>query len=239
LISGGDALVEVAIPGGGSSSGMVMNLNGQDVTDQFAIRQNGRYMGVLSTLGLGSNVLTARLDNQSVAITIINHPIGGPLFSGPQLQPWACQTGAGDAQCNQPIEYTYLYKSSDPTKNGLQAYDPTKPATDVASTTTDQGITVPFIVRQELGYEDRNQYLILTLFQPGMAWTPWNASASVESQASHHPRRRGRRHVWRISCPTRRLLRNHSGDPSARRKLCHGARPGICRDVHGARKQWR
>jgi hypothetical protein len=43
----------------------------------------------------------------------------------------------------------------------------------VAITTTDQGVTVPFIVRIETGYEDRDQYQIATLFQPGKAWAPW------------------------------------------------------------------
>ena len=40
-------------------------------------------------------------------ITITNHPIGGPVFAGPQIQPWTCEAGATDAQCNLPTAYAY------------------------------------------------------------------------------------------------------------------------------------
>ena len=32
---------------------------------------------------------------------------------------------------------------------------------------------MPFIVRQELGYQDRDQYKILTLFDPRQEWSRW------------------------------------------------------------------
>ncbi|MFX5141990.1 DUF6351 family protein, partial [Acinetobacter baumannii] len=92
----------------------------------------------------GRNTLSARLPGGgSASATVINHPNGGPVFSGPQVQPWQCQEGAQDAQCNQAPVYTWLYKSINPLE-GLKAYDPAKPAGDVATTTTDQGETVPF-----------------------------------------------------------------------------------------------
>ena len=85
-------------------------------------------------------------------LTITNHPIGGPVISGPQIQPWTCFDGATDAQCNRPVEYEFLYK---PTSGGDAAsLRPRRPPPDVATTTTDQGKTVPFIVRQETG-DDR------------------------------------------------------------------------------------
>ncbi|MFL5907330.1 MAG: DUF6351 family protein, partial [Solirubrobacterales bacterium] len=34
-------------------------------------------------------------------------------------------------------------------------------------------VTVPFVIRTETGYLDRDQYQITTLFQPGKAWEPW------------------------------------------------------------------
>ena len=54
--------------------------------------------------------------------------------------------------------------STDPAKSGFQPYDPSSPPSDVAQTTTDQGVTVPFIVRVETGYMDRDQYQIATLY---------------------------------------------------------------------------
>src|SRR6185503_5664298 len=58
---------------------------------------------------------------------------------------------------------------------GLQPYDPTvdNPPADVAEATTDDGIIMPFTVRVETGYQDRDQYKILTLFNPNDAWQPW------------------------------------------------------------------
>ena len=175
LISGGDALVAVELPAGTNTQGLRMTLGARDVTSQFAVRANGRYEALLSGIPLGRNVLTASLPNGSGArVTITNHPQGGPVLAGPQLQPWVCQSTAVDAQCNQPPTYTYLYKSTDPTKQGLQPYDPNNPPSDVANTTTDQGVTVPFVVRLETGYLDRDQYKIATLFQPNRTWAPWD-----------------------------------------------------------------
>jgi hypothetical protein len=174
LVSAGEALVEVVLPTGADSSYVTVDVDGADVTGQFAERANGRYMGLLTGLQIGENAVTAHVGSVTRRITITNHPNGGPVFSGPQLQPWICQAGAVDAQCNQPEEYRFVYKSTDPTKTGLQPYDPEAPATDVAQTTTDTGVTVPFIVRVETGYQDRDQYQISTLYQPGLPWTPWD-----------------------------------------------------------------
>ncbi len=146
-------------------------------------------MGLLSGLDVGANQVQVQLaaapatgggpdgapstGGKSARTTIVNHPNGGPIFSGPQLRPWVCQDSAEDAQCNQPPEYTLLYKSTDPRKPGLQPYDETQPPADLATTTTDQGVTVPFIVRLERGYQARDEYKILMLWQPGQDWTPW------------------------------------------------------------------
>ncbi|MGH2784000.1 MAG: DUF6351 family protein [Actinomycetota bacterium] len=175
LISGGDALVEVELAPATKTADVVVRLGLRDVTPQFAMRPNGRLMGRVTGLAVGANTLTARIGGVTHTLDIVNHPNGGPIFSGPQIQPWTCQDTAVDAQCNQPAEYTYLYKTTDPrTTTVLQPYDPANPPSDVATTTTDEGVTVPFIVRQERGYQDRDEYKILTLFQPDKPWAPWS-----------------------------------------------------------------
>ncbi|PTU31502.1 DUF6351 family protein [Stenotrophobium rhamnosiphilum] len=177
LVSGGDALIEVVLPNSAAAPSVKMSLNGKDVTHQFALRDNGRYMGLITDMKVGRNVLKARIPGgNDSSYAIVNYPNGGPIFSGPQLQPWTCQETAVDAQCNQAPVYTYLYKSVIPFLT-LQPYDPAHPATDVANTTTDTGVTVPFIVRVETGYQDRDQYRIATLFQPGQPWEPWAPQA--------------------------------------------------------------
>jgi hypothetical protein len=182
LISGGDALVAIDLPENVDPSGVRVYLNGQSIDGAFAVRANGRYEGLVTGLQDGDNALYASLPNGTTQrIAISNHPNGGPVLSGPQLQPWVCQGSADDAQCNQPPSYTYLYKSTDPTTQGLQDYDPNNPPSDVAQTTTDQGVTVPFIVRVETGYQDRDQYKIASLYQAGQPWMPW----APQSQWNH------------------------------------------------------
>ena len=169
LISGGDALVAVS---GVDASRLKVTVGGRDVSSAFALRPNGRIEGIVSGLSLGANVLTASSPGVTTAkTTITNHAIGGPVIAGPQVQPWVCTNGSSDPQCNAPTTYSYQYKSS--TTGQLAAYDPANPPSDVASTTTDQGVTVPFIVRTETGYQDRDQYQIATLFQPGKDWSAW------------------------------------------------------------------
>ena len=174
LINGGDALVEL-VPAPGST-GINASLGGHDITSSFTRQDNGHYIGLVTGLALGNNVLTAG----GSSVTLVNHPNGGPVFSGPQLQPWQCQQGAVDAQCNQPATYEYFYQSTDSSKD-FQPYDPKNPPSDVGTTTTDQGVTVPFIVRVETGYQDRDQYKIATLFQPDKPWT----AAEPQKQFNH------------------------------------------------------
>src|SRR3954468_22742740 len=153
LVSGGDALVAVSAPAR-------VFRNGTDVTDAFQRRADGRFEGLVTGLRDGRNTVSAKLPSGSGAqITITNHPIGGPVFSGPQIQPWVCGTEAAglgkatDAQCDAPTQIAYQYKSS--STGQFAAYDPAHPPGDVATTTTDQGRTVPYIVRVETGTQDR------------------------------------------------------------------------------------
>ena len=174
LISGGDALVAVDLPSGADPSAVRVTAGTSDVTSQLAMRDNGRFEGLLTGLALGPNIVTATLPGATDGtVTIVDHPNGGPVFSGPQIQPWTCASKtAKDKQCNEPATFAYIYKSS--ADGGMHAYDPSKPPSDLAMTKTDNGQTVPFIVRTETGYMDRDQYEIGVLYQPGKAWTAWD-----------------------------------------------------------------
>jgi len=174
LISGGDALVRVLLPSGVRPADVRLRVGTRNVTSAFAVRANGHLEGLVRGLKLGANTLRAVLPGGFGArLTITNHPKGGPVFSGPQVQPWVCQPTAVDAKCNQPARYEFVYKSSNPLSTGFQPYDPKSPPADVAETTTDQGVTLPFIVRVETGYQDRDQYKIATLYQPSQPWNRW------------------------------------------------------------------
>jgi hypothetical protein len=194
LVSSGSAVVAVAPAS--EAAHLSVTLDGDDVTKSFARRSggllSGRFAAVLTGLRVGRNVVRATLpDGRGAMLVLRNHPNGGPVFAGPQPQPWVCQKGARDRKCDQPPAYTYKYLSTDPTSLGqLRGYDPKHPPSDVAMTTTDQGVTVPFIVRIETGYMDRDQYRIASLYQPGKSWSTfapqrqWNHKLLIMHGAS-------------------------------------------------------
>lgn len=167
LVSNGDAYLRIVLPAGASPEGLRIDDDGRDVTAAFGSGLDG----VVTGLDLGRNVVRAVLpDGRGARITLTNAPLGGPVFSGPQIQPWTCSPGGVDAQCTREPTYGFTYKS---TFGGtLRAYDPDSPPADVASTTTDQGNEVPFIVRTETGVSVRDEYKIAVLFDPSQPWDP-------------------------------------------------------------------
>ena len=179
LVSGGNALVQVVLPNRVDPSTVRVSLDGIDVTSMFAVRPNGAYEGVVTGLANGANDLMASMKKgPTVHLTITNHPSGGPVFAGAQVQPWICETVAGfpvptDAQCDGPPIVSFSYM--DATTHAFQAYDPASPPapSSIASTTTDQGVTVPYIVRSEHGAMDRGLYDVSVLADPSAGWAPW------------------------------------------------------------------
>jgi Tannase-like family of unknown function (DUF6351) len=169
LVSGGSALIAINVPRADRKH-VKVTLGRRNVTREFAVRSDGRYEGLVTPLALGPNALRATVPGGwATKITLVNHPNGGPVFSGPQLKPWTCESGAVDKQCDQAPSYSYMYM---PAAGGkFLPYDPASPPPDVAQTTTDQGVTVPFIVRVETGYMDRDQYQVTALYQPGRPWS--------------------------------------------------------------------
>src|SRR6478735_3992686 len=141
LVSAGDALVAVRIPHGVRPGQVRVTVDDRDVTKRFAVRKDGQFVGLVRGLEVGRNVIRAKAPGaQPDRVVVTDHPNGGPLFSGPQTQHYRCQETAADAQCNEAPTYDFLYQSTDPTKPGLQAYDPADPPSDVATTTTDPGV---------------------------------------------------------------------------------------------------
>ncbi len=171
LVSGKSALVRIHVPARSGGSEPALRLNGASIHPRLQ-RSGGGFIGLVKGLHRGRNELTATLpDGSGASLRVIDHPNGGPVFSGPQLQPWTCEDGARNAKCDKRPTFSYLYKSTDSNKKDLQPYDPANPPGDVATTTTENGKTVPFIVRLETGYENRDQYKIATLFEPGKPWS--------------------------------------------------------------------
>jgi hypothetical protein len=199
LVSGGDAFVRATLPSGARPSELQLTAGGRDVTDVLTPAGKGAMEGVVKGLRVGRNVLIARLAGGDASrLVVTNHPAGGPVFAGPQIQPWTCQDGAKNAKCGAPPSFRYLYLPKGAPQEGggvpgtgsngggispFQPYDPENPPPEetIETTTTTEGVTVPFIVRLETGYLDRDQYAIAALFDPDK---PWNATAP-QKQYNH------------------------------------------------------
>ena len=99
-VSDGDALVQVTVPGSVAPERVRVSLGAADVTDAFAEQADGTLLGLVDGLVVGSNKLTAKAAGRGArprgaSVTLVNHPIGGPIFSGPQQQPFVCTTARG------------------------------------------------------------------------------------------------------------------------------------------------
>jgi hypothetical protein len=188
LISGGDALVAARLAPGTDAAAVRVTLNGSDITSSFAVRENGQYQGLVSGLVLGENLLRARLpDGSGHEITIKNHPIGGPVFSGEQIQPWLCRTQlqggttptlgtAVDEKCNAAAPVVeHFYRNL--TNTAWVAYNPSSPPLPelIRQTTTDEGKVVPFIIQRVTGTANRGIYQIAVLVDPTKPIEPWSA----------------------------------------------------------------
>jgi Tannase-like family of unknown function (DUF6351) len=171
LVSGGDALVAV----GGDGP---VTLNGADVTGAFNSASDGKRIGLVEGLKLGVNILKAGDAN----LRLTNHPISGPVFSGPHETPLYCMTDkftlpasketlgvALDADCSVKTRVDFVYR----TKGG--AFKPLSAGArpdDLAETNTSDGKTVPYIVRVETGTINRAIYQIAILADPTVAVGP-------------------------------------------------------------------
>ncbi|HVL88784.1 MAG TPA: DUF6351 family protein [Actinomycetota bacterium] len=169
LISGGDALVEISPA---LQPGSVVTVDGDDVTNVFSAT-GSTSRGLVTGLAVGANQLTVtHADASGATLTIVNHPVEGPIFSGPHLQPWDCTTAANglgapkDAACNADPIVDYLYVST--AGGAYQAYDVNNPPLDVAMVTNDRGATVRNIVRRERGAINRGLYAIAYLHDPAL-----------------------------------------------------------------------
>ena len=126
LISAGDAYVEVVLPAGVDAADVAVDVDGRDVTADFAVRADGRFTGRVSGLVDGPNAVRALLpDGSGAVLTVTSHPAGGSIFSGPQIQPWLCTTEANglgaplDAQCTGTTLIQFFYMAA-----GGDAFEP-------------------------------------------------------------------------------------------------------------------
>lgn len=174
LASGGEALVEVKSPPGRRGSVQV-SADGRDVTSVFARQGDGSLLGLVTGLHLGANTIVARMAGRGHGhgvgrrgvLEVVEHPITGPIFSGPQQTPFVCQTqafglpAATAPLCSAPTQVSYLYVNT--AGQFVPLADPASRPADLASATVN-GKQVPYIVRLEQGTIDRGVYQIAALY---------------------------------------------------------------------------
>src|SRR3954469_20164354 len=145
LVSGGDALVRVTLPRGVKASRLRLKAGHRNVTSVLHRTGKRQLTGLVKRMHVGRVSLTARVRHGRAArLYVTNHPIGGPVLAGPQIQPWTCEDGAKDKQCNQPPAFKFFYlpkggstqgaplpgTNSNSSGGSFQAYDPDSPPSD-------------------------------------------------------------------------------------------------------------
>ena len=99
-VSGGDARIEISAPAA-QHADVQLRLNGALVSVPL-VASGDTLQGVVTGLVNGRNRLEARLAAERRTLVLTNHPITGPMFSGPKQMPFVCTTIQG-AVGRQPL----------------------------------------------------------------------------------------------------------------------------------------
>jgi len=171
FVSGGDALVAVTVGDDGIDPGDVeVTVGDTDVTAAFAPDPDDdtRLLGLVDDLDEGDSTVTASSGDESTELTLTNHPLQGPVFSGEELPLAACTTesfglaaSTPEDGCVAPTKLTWQYVDGGGAVRDLA--DPTQPPADADTVELDDGTTVPFVLRNEYGVIDRSVYRITLL----------------------------------------------------------------------------
>jgi hypothetical protein len=209
-VTGGDSRLHIQVPANMSPHQVEVTVNGVDQSGHFSLIPGTRTLtGVVDGLALGENTVVVRPTSRSrgrpaeVTLELVNHPITGPVFSGPQQYPFVCQVQSTvlgqplvdnetegypvygnmgavigySKDCSVETLVQYVYRS---TKGGFKRYTPGgRRPTDMAQTTTLDGLTVDYIVRWERGTINRFIYSLAVLapYERGpksLEKTAWN-----------------------------------------------------------------
>jgi hypothetical protein len=168
-VSGGDALVAVSLPDDVDVEQLTVEAAGTDVTAAFSAdpHDDTRLLGIVDGLPEGDSEIVATAGDQTASIEVTNRPATGPLFSGEQLDLYACTTesfglapSTPDQGCAADTEVTWQYIDAAGVRHDLA--DPNAPPADAATVEVD-GARIPFVVRTETGTLNRAVYSVTAL----------------------------------------------------------------------------
>ena len=171
FVSGATVLVEIRRAGttfSAASTTAALRVNGASPTTgptgaTATATTRGSARRLVTGLHDGTNTLSATVDGSTATLKVTDHPIQGPVFSGPRQTPFACTTqaaGLGPSRppdCAAPTVISLEYLSTDGTVKPLA--DPSARPADLATITL-HGRSQPGIVVDEKGVIDRSIYEI-------------------------------------------------------------------------------
>ncbi|MDH3706177.1 MAG: DUF6351 family protein, partial [Acidimicrobiia bacterium] len=171
VVTGGQVLIGVAA----GNDTISVEVNGAAL-DDVAAPVDGRYEVLVTGLVDGDNEVTVRAADAETTKTVTNHPITGPVFSGPHLPLPVCTTealGLGpalDDDCSADTVVSWWYFDDAGAAHALD--DPQSLPADVGTTPNGD----PFVIRREQGTINRSVYWIDVL-DPAPSPDGWNRDA--------------------------------------------------------------
>jgi hypothetical protein len=176
LVSGDEVLVRVT----GAGDGPLRLTDDGGPAGGPARQQDGSWLALVKGLRPGTNHLVAASGDRKARLTVVDHPISGPVFSGQQQLPFYCETTAfglapsSQPRCSAPTVVSYQYRTTAGTFVPLA--DPGARPADLATATV-AGHQVPYIIRVETGTIDRAVYQTAALYD-GTAPSPLRPDTS-------------------------------------------------------------
>jgi Tannase-like family of unknown function (DUF6351) len=159
-VTGGDLLVKVRNAAGPPKFSVAGH--GTDAQPM------GERAWLVKDLPLGGSRITVKSGDRTASLAVVNHPISGPVFSGPHLPilctvPQVATRATEDATCDQETTTEQLYRTKAGTFAPMPA-DGGMPADGVTTTVGQR--TVPYVVRVEHGTINRSPYSFAVLQDP-------------------------------------------------------------------------
>lgn len=201
-VTAGDALVGVR--GLDERDRVRVTLDGSDVTEAFAFDDDGVFVGLVDGLDLGVNEVVVVAEHpdhgrRAAALPITNHPVTGPVFSGPHQEPFFCETVASglgeplDEDCSVAprVEWVYFDVVEQQFKPLEDPYVPYPSTTGTASSTN--GESAPYVVRVESRTINRGITRVAVLDDPAARGpdAPYEVSAAWNDRVLYQ---------WGASC---------------------------------------
>ncbi len=180
-VSGGAARIRVVVPAAVPLVEATVELNGVDVTSAFTPDDQAPHAleGVLTGLPLGPSSVEASVPgpgnsaNDRATLTLVNYPITGPMFSGPEAAGlllldagaiWPASTSPARSSTRTARWRQMSTTTTGPPTRPGRPFDPAAPRpADMTQTTTSDGDTVDFVIRWERGTINRFIYTIAVL----------------------------------------------------------------------------